>query len=1378
MIAFDAKSPLSFKFSVCTDKFDISNLYFTSKNTKNTPLHLSIRAKLGIIVLNSDLGTGWGDELRVSFDPTVEKFVINLVFEKDYIALKVGDEDLIKFAPGRFREIETISHLRFEGGIEADSFDIKGSVANERSGKAEIQPDCGLEVAGWAFDPYLPTQVHGIWVRKNDVDVGEYFVADSLDLPDVARREEAPTDRIAFRIDLPGRIWVGVPDDGPIIVQVQSNKVNCGPQLLITKSYVLSYLERMADGRLGKVDLVPFLYAIEHIRFGELLDKLTNSSRQYFETRAKELNVLEFLHADAHEDAESSPSDPVVKSAPVQSAWQVTNLIVEGAYELFVQTLRQNPQANVTQLLRQVLREQLRDSQSRQLFVTMATEFLLIRNAFLELHAVASEVGINQLDAGDTLWSRSNGLPYVYMKGQYNVVREYMWAMTSLSGWLATPSLAWTMRQIIEGESAIGGRIDERLREEIIYAYISIIDSQGATYWGRSHCVHLIRVAVEMAAKVQSFSEYLQNEILNMILRNYGLSPEFYRQLAEYSDVLIPGRIKVARRFFNALVDRASGKKIDLTAALNFFQTVKNPDIARIQLETCGLSSAVVGSDTKLTLEMVEEARLKSPGILLRSMASPLAHQTGDSDILRFTRKYIDHCHSGVAKAPYYHLQVKAAKTLDFLSDPDSAFPEDFDLAQFCHECSVLCHERSSYIGFAILLVLFDVLLKRRDAFRARVLLSSIADNLNRLGPQAAAAKSAPAVREARRAVIRRQAAEPNVNRQAVLSLFSVGTSDPAETQSALIKKFDPPHNPVFDTIVVVFSCEPYLNTRITELRKGWLSQLKQLGVPYIIITGNGNGQIDGDVVRLNAADNYEGLPEKTVRAVEWVAQNTNFSYMLKIDDDCFLNVDEYFHSLSYRKFDYYGRKVERSLGSTDRAWHNKKSSSERGQLELDKSPEPSLYADGGSGYALSRTAMEAILRVVERPDGKKLIRYSFMEDKLIGDLLATEGIYMADEDYYVAVQRRTHSKAIPVSLWGNSFWPSQASGTKLVHLDTEHSQLAAMAHLNDQTLFPRKIWPTYSEPKLGWNCNALELVSDISKIKLATDSKVAVVACVRNEMFMLPHFLAHYRALGVDCFIFVDNISDDGTLEYLHEQPDTVVFSVDTEYSMSQYGVAWQQALLAELRQDKWSIVADADELLVYQGWKTTSLAEKITQLDASGKNGCRIFMLDMYPEGPLSEATFRKKGPFGEASCVDAEPFRLSADSYGPYSNAPTWTSSLRHRLLPGSPRSLFVAQKIALLKYKPWMRLSAGLHYAAEVDVSDEAMLFAHFKYNSSFRAKALREVQRGQHFNNAEEYRKYAALMAEGRDRIYDPSVSVHWEHCDFVQGILGAPSGRA
>jgi hypothetical protein len=418
---------------------------------------------------------------------------------------------------------------------------------------------------------------------------------------------------------------------------------------------------------------------------------------------------------------------------------------------------------------------------------------------------------------------------------------------------------------------------------------------------------------------------------------------------------------------------------------------------------------------------------------------------------------------------------------------------------------------------------------------------------------------------------------------------------------------------------------------------------------------------------------------------------------------------------------------------------------------------------------------MEKILTQAETLDGQRLIRDSFMEDKMIGDLLSPTGIHVADEDYYVAVKRRSHAGAIPVSMFANGFEPGPSSVTKLVHLDGIAAQETVFRDRETLELHPKKIWPSYARTRLVEDTNALELVSTQQKLATLNEAPLALVACMRNEMFMLPHFLAHYRAMGVEAFLIADNLSDDGTLEYLADQPDVAVFSVDTNYRSSRYGVAWQQAILAHFRLGRWSLVADADELLVCDLDRGTNLPGLLDTDDFAEAEAARIFMLDMYPEGPLSDATFASGDPFAEAGMVDRMPFRTNSPALGTYSNSPTWTSALRHRLIPGSRPEIFVAQKIALLKYKPWFKLSAGLHYVADARLATRDLVFAHFKYNAEFRAKARAEVARRQHFNDAEEYRKYLALLSEGRDRIFDAEISVPWRDCPTVRDLLRGKS---
>lgn len=575
------------------------------------------------------------------------------------------------------------------------------------------------------------------------------------------------------------------------------------------------------------------------------------------------------------------------------------------------------------------------------------------------------------------------------------------------------------------------------------------------------------------------------------------------------------------------------------------------------------------------------------------------------------------------------------------------------------------------------------------------------------------------------------------------------------------------------NTLVLVFSCQKHLKTHIPALRNGWLMLLPALQVPYLIVVGNGNGDVSGDILSLDAPDDYEGLPDKTLAAVKWVHDNTGHSHLFKIDDDCFLNAPLFFNARIFQKHDYYGRALSRKVGSTNRAWHQDQSGSKRARLELDQSCEPSVYADGGSGYTLSRRAMAALLAAAESPDGQRLRQVSFMEDKLVGDLLALKGIRVASEGYTTSIRRAMRPDGHPVSCWQNNFLPSKIAPVMQAHLDRPEDQKPALKQLSSNTLYPKKIWPSVQSPKLGYQSNALELISCKATAELARTAEVVVVSCLRNELFMLPHFLSHYRQLGVQAFLIADNGSTDGTLEYLRAQPDVVLFSVDTDYQKSNYGVAWQQALIAGFRVGKWTLVADADELLFWEDNQTQTLPDLLKTRSFETAEASRVFMVDMYPKAAIETVDFRKRSPFQAAGYCEAQPFLTRWPGQGPFSNAPTWTSALRHRLLPGSRPDLFVAQKIALLKYQPWMRFSAGLHFVADVKLSDRELLFGHFKYSADFHRKAIEEAARRQHFNQAEEYRAYLSLAAKGANPFYHPDLSVPWQDCAFVKARLDA-----
>jgi glycosyltransferase involved in cell wall biosynthesis len=160
-----------------------------------------------------------------------------------------------------------------------------------------------------------------------------------------------------------------------------------------------------------------------------------------------------------------------------------------------------------------------------------------------------------------------------------------------------------------------------------------------------------------------------------------------------------------------------------------------------------------------------------------------------------------------------------------------------------------------------------------------------------------------------------------------------------------------------------------------------------------------------------------------------------------------------------------------------------------------------------------------------------------------------------------------------------------------------------------------------------------------VEKIK-SFDDKTFAFGVMRNERLRVEAWIDHYRAMGIRRLFVVDNGSDDGTYEYLLAQPDVVTERTQQSFRDSNYGIDW----LNEFRQiagpEKWILFADADELMIYEGWPEVPVTEFTERVEGSGSNAVFGFMLDMYPDGPLDSCASAWSGNlFAAAPCFDSD-------------------------------------------------------------------------------------------------------------------------------------------
>ena len=288
------------------------------------------------------------------------------------------------------------------------------------------------------------------------------------------------------------------------------------------------------------------------------------------------------------------------------------------------------------------------------------------------------------------------------------------------------------------------------------------------------------------------------------------------------------------------------------------------------------------------------------------------------------------------------------------------------------------------------------------------------------------------------------------------------------------------------------------------------------------------------------------------------------------------------------------------------------------------------------------------------------------------------------------------------------------------------------------------------------------------------------VCAIVHDEMFFLPAFLDHYRRLGADRFVILDDASTDGTMAFLAAQPDVMMVGSRIRYFEQ---VAYPPEMLARIRETRavrlwrdqmldqycagqWAVVVDPDEFLALP----TSLPAFFAGLAAEGAEAAWGVMIDMYPERVRDilgkdQARFRLEGPW----FFDAKPHLDPAQ--------PREIPPVPRLVYPGSVARLFATWDVlpqgTLVRRVRW-RLS-GYRYQGHSIIHKTPVVFwrvgdcylnchvtskkvaprvvpiMHFKFTVDLGRKIEYALSTGGYSQGSRSYQLYATLIERMRAR---------------------------
>lgn len=299
----------------------------------------------------------------------------------------------------------------------------------------------------------------------------------------------------------------------------------------------------------------------------------------------------------------------------------------------------------------------------------------------------------------------------------------------------------------------------------------------------------------------------------------------------------------------------------------------------------------------------------------------------------------------------------------------------------------------------------------------------------------------------------------------------------------------------------------------------------------------------------------------------------------------------------------------------------------------------------------------------------------------------------------------------------------------------------------------PDGIWPRAETYKAYCRERAAELAC-VRTLGPLDPGEIACFTVVHNDLPRLHDFLRHYRSIGIDRFVIIDHRSTDGTREALLDEPDVDLYRTEASFARACGGNAWKTALARRYAKDRWALLVDVDEHLVFDRMDAHDIHDLTALLDTIGHKRLFAPMVDMYPAGPLAEAPLDNDTRLAQAypffDPVEADGVRFLDFATTPY--GPSLRGGPRRRqltsdghpwdaFLPKHPLSVMDEDTLYCMVHHPFP-------YARNVDSPRAGLL--HFKFLADFARHQDDQARLGEAWGGGAYNRQAAAEMERRPD----------------------------
>jgi hypothetical protein len=270
--------------------------------------------------------------------------------------------------------------------------------------------------------------------------------------------------------------------------------------------------------------------------------------------------------------------------------------------------------------------------------------------------------------------------------------------------------------------------------------------------------------------------------------------------------------------------------------------------------------------------------------------------------------------------------------------------------------------------------------------------------------------------------------------------------------------------------------------------------------------------------------------------------------------------------------------------------------------------------------------------------------------------------------------------------------------------------------------------------------------VKPVKIVKPALNKNDPILLCaVKDDLERIKLQVEYHRKIGIKHFAYIDNMSNDGTFEWLKEQDDVSLFFVDEMFSSFKKNI-WRRIITDFFGYNRWYLILDSDELFMYPGIETTNINKYVDFLERKKIESTLSPMIDVYSKGKIFENNIN--GIFNTYCYFDSDTYKITK-KYSMY----RITGGPRMRLF-STKDSLFypILSKYALTKFSKNMLPGTHINYPYKYNLQNKGAVafLLHYKFLPEDKTKYKEHIISGVYYGGSKEYKRYMEMFKQNPD----------------------------